>query len=95
MQIVIDIDEEYKTLLDNGDADGGVRKSILLAVTNGTVLPKGHGRLKDVDHYIKMQWEHPDYSLMDDAPTIIEADKVDCERINCDNCINHKYCDYE
>lgn len=40
-----------------------------------SVLPKGHGRLKDVDHYIKMQWEHPDYSLMDDEPTIIEADE--------------------
>ena len=48
---------------------------MLEGVVNGTPLPKGHGRLKDVDHYIKMQWEHPDYSLTDDAPTIIEADK--------------------
>lgn len=48
---------------------------VLEGVVNGTPLPKGHGRLKDVDHYIKMQWEHPDYSLTDDEPTIIEADK--------------------
>ena len=75
MQIVIDIPEKYKTLLDDGKADGSIRKSILLAVVNGTPLPKGHGKLKDADHYIKMQWEHPDYSLTDDEPTIIEADK--------------------
>lgn len=31
---------------------------------------------KEIDHYIKMQWEHPDYSLTDDEPTIIEADEV-------------------
>ena len=42
-------------------------------IANGTPLPKRHGRLKDVDHYRKMEWEHPDYSLMDDEPTIIEA----------------------
>jgi hypothetical protein len=46
------------------------------------VLPKGHGRLKDVDHYIKMEWEHPDYSLTDDEPTIIEAD-IDSEVREC------------
>lgn len=47
---------------------------LMQALAKGTPLPKGHGRLKDVDHYIKMQWEHPDYSLTDDEPTIIEAD---------------------
>ena len=36
MKIVIDIPKRYKTLLDNGDANGSVRESILLAVTNGT-----------------------------------------------------------
>ncbi len=48
---------------------------IMHAIINGTPLPKGHGRLKDADHYLKMQWEQPDYSLMEDEPTIIEADK--------------------
>ena len=57
-------------------------------IKNGTPLPKGHGRLKDVDHYIKMQWEHPDYSLMDDEPTIIEADKeYEVEIITRGNCM--------
>ena len=51
----------------------------LKAFKDATPLPKGHGRLKDVDHYIKMQWEHPDYSLIDDEPTIIEADKAENE----------------
>lgn len=66
MQIVIDIDEELYQMCKDINGDG--------AIANGIPLPKGHGRLKDVDHYIKMQWEHPDYSLMDDEPTIIEAD---------------------
>lgn len=71
MQIVIDIDNELYQMCKDlyGDAD-----PVESAIANGTQLPKGHGRLKDVDHYIKMQWEHPDYSLMDDEPTIIEAE---------------------
>ena len=36
MQIVINIPEKYKKLLDSGEADGSVRKSILSAVVNGT-----------------------------------------------------------
>ena len=45
MKIVIDVPKKYKDLLDYGEADGSIRKSILLAVSNGTPLPKGHGRL--------------------------------------------------
>lgn len=87
MQIVIDIDEKYKKLLDSGDANGSVRKSILLAVTNGTVLPKGHGRLIDADALKSECYSIVDpkgiYSelkiiedyYIDDASTIIEADK--------------------
>lgn len=79
MQIVIKIkDTAYEGIL-NANKAGGYWGNDLLgilcnAVSNGTPLPKGHGRLKDVDHYIKMEWEHPDYSLMDDEPTIIEAE---------------------
>lgn len=71
MQIVIDIDEEYIKIINKNGASNYPEE----VIKNGIPLPKGHGRLKDVDHYIKMQWEHPDYSLTDDAPTIIEADK--------------------
>mgnify|MGYP007092164066 CR=1 FL=1 len=60
MQIVIDIPDEYKKLLDNGDADGSIRKLILLAVANGTPLPKGHGRLADLDAALKCVEETAD-----------------------------------
>jgi hypothetical protein len=26
---------------------------------------------------------------------ITENDKIDCEHTDCNNCVNHKYCDYE
>ena len=80
IEIVIKIDEKYKTLLDNGEADGNVRKSILLAVVNGTPLPKGHGRLIDADALINSLGasDRDIYCkavIEEDAPTIIEADK--------------------
>lgn len=63
-------------------------------ITNGTPLPKGHGRLKDIDAFIakvKADRKHSAYLrswTADDvlqalnnsyAPTIIEADKEDKE----------------
>lgn len=84
MKIVIDIPEEYKKLLDNGDADGNVRKSILLAVTNGTPLPKGHGRILDEKDILDTEnndggWydlvDMPDYIA--GVKAIIEAERED------------------
>ena len=51
MQIVIDIDENVFTrVFDNGvDTSSEDRDAIDRAVRNGTVLPKGHGRLIDAD----------------------------------------------
>ena len=75
MQIVIDIPDYVRGLCCDNNVTAPVDIATLInAVKNGIPLPKGHGRLKDVDHHIKMQWEHPDYSLTDDEPTIIEAD---------------------
>lgn len=87
MQIVIDIrDEEYNSVMYNNHVPYGV----VYAIKNGTPLPKGHGRLKDVDAFlskVKADREHSVYSrswTADDvlnaldnsyAPTIIEADK--------------------
>ena len=84
MQIVIDISEDdYKIMKHNIAVNNPLcplsQEEMVSKVASGTPLPKGHGRLKDADHYIKMQWEHPDYSLMDDEPTIIEADKTKSE----------------
>lgn len=91
MKLVIDISEELyakvPTLLNKGSIWIG---DALEAVKNGTPLPKGHGRLKDVDAFlskVKADREHSVYSrswTADDvltalnnsyAPTIIEADK--------------------
>ena len=82
MQIVIEIpDEEYIRICDEPCTELG------LAVRNGTPLPKGHGRLIDADKINdsninavkrngKIYVELSDFQdLIDNAPTIIEADK--------------------
>ena len=58
-------------------------KRILECVKNGTPLPKGHGRLIDSKALGDYFWEHRSklfthkdlQSVIDYAPTIIEADK--------------------
>ena len=56
MQIVIEIDEEeYQTYINHTEAilDSSiplVHQDLLMAVINGTPLPKGHGRLIDADY---------------------------------------------
>jgi len=62
------------------------------AIANGTVLPKGHGRLKDYDvikgEYIRKmsvfmnEEERMDLlcGIIDDAPTVIEADREAIEK---------------
>lgn len=81
MEIVIDMpDEEYEDIINSEDC--GLHE-LTRAIANGTVLPKGHGRLIDADILKSM------YSInranfntvvgiqkwIDDAPTIIEKDK--------------------
>ena len=83
MQIVIDIPdgcyEELKT------ASFTVQEAYRLVswIKDGTPLPKGHGRLIDAD---EIQFENTEFDTygdyciafdaIDDAPTIIEADKA-------------------
>ena len=87
MQIVIDIpDEDYNFIKDlqfysSGRRSGKtIEKNIINGIKNGTVLPKGHGRLIDGDVLYKLFeqdnfiWEADSYILT--APTIIEADGV-------------------
>ena len=84
MQIVIDIPEEvYKSIQDN-DYCGISNADMYNAVKNGTPLPKGHGRLIDADDIALIDeqfYVSSDYyvaeSAIDDAPTIIEADKAE------------------
>lgn len=94
MQIVIDIPEDIYEVLKKTDLIIGGRRNgknvmwvIYNAVAKGTPLPKGHGRLIDADRLRLM------YSInranfntvvgiqkwIDDAPTIIEADKAEQE----------------
>lgn len=85
MEIVIKISERLWT--KQLTADDYIE--IVNAVANGTPLPKGHGRLKDIDAFIakvKADRKHSAYlrswtaddvlSALDNsyAPTIIEAD---------------------
>ena len=74
MQIVIDIPEKIiKGAKENPNYYPTYQfETIWKSICNGIILPK-HGRLKDVDEYFKISWEHPDYDLGDDAPTILEA----------------------
>ena len=88
-ELVIKIDEEtYKKVIDRTEFDTlSLGITLIEAVQNGTPLPKGHGRLKDVDW---IDDNCPDYRTengawcykwedIDSAPTIIEADKAESE----------------
>lgn len=85
MKIVIDIpEEEYKCVQITGCI--GNKTCISNAIYNGTPIPKGHGRLIDVDwiddncpYYYSDEDARLCYAVNDvnDAPTIIEADKTE------------------
>lgn len=82
MEIVIDIPEGiYKNMQRRCNEIQAEGYTLENAVLNGTVLPKGHGALKDVDALYKdLMFPNEQFSkafkdILDDAPTIIEADK--------------------
>lgn len=80
MQIVINIPDEVYEAINYAALYGRERNYGYLAIANGTPLPKGHGRLIDAD---KIKFEYLPGSnewiateaLIDNQPTIIEADK--------------------
>lgn len=86
MQIVIEISDTLKKILDSHDiitASHPMWVAIMMdAIANGTPLPKGHGRLIDVDKlelddgYSNYDGYYHRYSQSQicNAPTIIEAD---------------------
>ena len=84
MQIVIDISEKMYEELKYLNVHG-FTTAVEEAVANGTPLPKGHGRLIDVNDLDITTIETDDYSGneildvvtkedLDEAPTIIPAD---------------------
>ena len=83
MQVVIEIDERYYEIIKN-DVGHGCDFKPFKIIANGTPLPKGHGRLKDVDWIDDNCEDHRSdkdgswcyvWRDIDSAPTIIEADK--------------------
>ena len=93
MKIIVEIsDNHFKTLQKMNECGLGYYQR---AILNGTPLPKGHGRLGDLDKIKKeMQYYHDDcaetseytrlgfetaIAVVEDAPTIIEADKENKE----------------
>ena len=84
MQILIDVDEkiynEYMNLA-TGRIPTYKACDIAWVLKNGTILPKGHGRLIDADEFIKQESCYGYIEDMDidyfkqKTPTIIEADK--------------------
>lgn len=74
MQIVIDIPEEYYEECKE-KAKTGIGSYTRIA--EGTPLPKGHGRLGDLDELEKRM--KIGYKIVADAPTIIEADEGGAE----------------
>ena len=86
IELVIKIPEEVKQTFDNAkdeDLYGNYydRNSLIgKAIQNGIQLPKGHGRLIDVDAlYNDLIFPNEQFSkafkdILDDAPTIIEAE---------------------
>ena len=88
MQIVIDIPEEIYSYVNTQwrdiPKDDSPISIICNAIIDGTLLPKGHGDLKDMDVLRQklIIWDNkvngiPNYvwKCIKDAPTIIEADK--------------------
>ena len=84
MQVVIDIPKEKYDLCKKWKPSE--RSELQEAVAKGTPLPKGHGRLIDADdvknHYpleidgLELRSNNQClHTAMDEAPTIIEADK--------------------
>ncbi len=90
MKVVINLPEKvYKEICSgNFETDGYFKANLQDTFRNGTPLPKNHGRLIDADEYKEHLYacETNDRPLhimelderlatVDDAPTIIEADK--------------------
>ena len=84
MQIVIDVPDKIYEMVMNTGTYGCYRFSSTKAIREGVPLPKGHGRLKDIDwiddnceiHHSDKDgsWCYAWWDI-DNAPTIIEADK--------------------
>lgn len=86
MKLVIDIPEDtYNFIQQSYGGTAVVTENLYNAVFNGTLLPKGHGRLIDADRFLET---NDCFGYIEDmeveyfnkvTPTIIEADKAESE----------------
>jgi hypothetical protein len=79
MQIVIDIDENTYKDIKKGKVYSSIRdvpQESVLAIANGTPLPKGHGDLIDRRELLKLPIDKANdpSNYVKYAPTIIEKD---------------------
>lgn len=81
MKIVIDIPEENYEQIKRftGATDYRITIGLYEAVQNGTPIPKGHGRIVDMDKALEVIANEWGYEGIEDdmkhkVPTIIEAD---------------------
>ena len=75
MKLVIEISEDDYRKVKDGRASVSMMQK---AIRNGTPLPKGHGRLIDADRLMRVDHIILE-STVNNAPTIIEADKAESE----------------
>lgn len=83
MKIVIDVPEKVYNHFCRGCRFFDEVEEAIIAITDGTPLPKGHGDIVDINHLIDMFWdggymEITKYDLPKIKP-IIEADKAESE----------------
>lgn len=90
IELVIKIPEELISEIDDENYQSKISwfdTTLYCAIKNGTPLPKGHGRLIDGDA-LKDRMKIG-YKIVENAPTIIEADKSESEEKNiCSTCAN-------
>lgn len=84
MELLITIPEELKNKIDNANEDNyrtylwWFETTLYCAIKEGTILPKGHGRLFDERDIVNGNYEIIGNKIYEAEP-IIEADKVECE----------------
>ena len=92
MQIVIEMDDmEYQKIMVNKPLYPADASECIMAIQEGTPLPKGHGRLIDADKLINTECGHScsrcreecgfnspckEVKIIENAPTIIPAEEV-------------------
>ena len=86
MELVIKIPKEIYELCKRDKLHYEDASLLEYSVANGTPLPKGHGRLIDASNLLTVtdydgenEKTYILYDEIEDAPTIIEADKAESE----------------